>query len=269
MAPDGASTPPGLPETAPLDPPEEGRLHPYRRPVDAATLILIRRRNTGSGSDSPIGSTDVLLGCRAGSHAFMPNRYVFPGGRVDPCDGRVPVATPLPDAVAERLARSCSPARARALAVAAIRETYEETGLIIGQPMQDAPPRRIPEGWHGFLDRGLAPALDGLDYIARAVTPPGRARRFNARFFLAEETIIRGGRIKGNGELGDIRWIGLDKAIDLPLPTITRRILLEVRLRLERPRSRSGNPAGTRESPPRVTIPVFKTVRGLHTRLEE
>jgi len=60
--------------------------YPYLRPRDAATLILVRQRGK---------IPEVLLGCRDAKHAFMPNRYVFPGGRVDPADARVPVATPL------------------------------------------------------------------------------------------------------------------------------------------------------------------------------
>lgn len=233
-----------------VDPTHEGEKHPYTKPRDAATLIIVRQ-----GRKAP----EILLGCRAAAHAFMPNRYVFPGGRVDPADRLVPFATPLRGDVADRLARACSPGRGRALAVAAIRETFEETGLIIGKPVKGASPEGVDKHWRGFLDAGMAPALDALDYIARAVTPPGRPRRFNARFFMAEEAAITGGEIKSNGELGDIRWVRLDEAQQLPVPTITRLILGEVARLLKDPPGRS---KGRR-------IPLFKTVYGKHLLMEE
>ena len=147
------------------------------RPRDAATLILVRQRGK---------IPEVLLGCRDAKHAFMPNRYVFPGGRVDPADAHVPVATPLDRFVDERLRKAATAQRARALAVAAVRETFEETGLMLAKPFKGgAPEEDFGEHWQGFLDKGMGPALDCLDLIARAVTLPGRPRRFNARFFMA------------------------------------------------------------------------------------
>jgi len=228
----------------------EGEHHPYYRPRDAATLILVRQ--TGP-------APEVLLGCRHGKTAFMPNRYVFPGGRVDAADTRVPFAADLREDVAERLERACTIARGRALAIAAIRETFEETGLIIGKPWQPKKSATIAEHWHGFLDSGMAPALDSLDYIARAVTPPGRPRRFNARFFMADASVIAGGDIKSNGELGDIRWVRLDEAQQLPIPTITQLVLGEVARLLKEP------PTQSRDR----RIPLFKTVHGKHLLMEE
>src|SRR5258708_7886916 len=90
---------------------------PVVRPRDAATLILIRR----DGS-----APQVLMGRRHGGHDFMPDKWVFPGGRIDRSDFRAPHATPLRRDVAARLEKTTSPSRARALAMAAVRETFEE-----------------------------------------------------------------------------------------------------------------------------------------------
>lgn len=200
---------------------------PVMRPRDAATLILIRRS---------AGRPEVLMGKRHAGHTFMPNRYVFPGGRVDASDHRIPIASDLKPAVLASLTRRASPARARALAIAAVRETYEETGLLIGRPTADAV-RLKGAAWEDFRARGLAPALDVFDYVFRAVTPPGRTRRFNARFFLAEPGVALHGTLGGNGELGDLAWLSLEAALALPVPDITRRVLSEVRLLLAEPPS--------------------------------
>ena len=211
------------------------------RPRDAATVILIRR-----GGAVP----EVLLGQRHGGHAFMPNRYVFPGGRVDANDHRVPGATPLRPDVRERLERAATPARAHALAVAAIRETYEETGLMIGAPLAaGAVARREP--WTRFAAQGLGPALGALDYLYRAVTPPGRPRRFNARFFLAAANDARG-VLASDGELIDLRWVGLDDALALPLPSVTQCVLKLV----------TGHLADPAPQVARRPVPRFRTVHG-------
>jgi 8-oxo-dGTP pyrophosphatase MutT (NUDIX family) len=234
----------------PVDKSYEGQKYPYLRPRDAATLILVRQRG-----EVP----EVLLGCRDARHAFMPNRYVFPGGRVDRADAHVPVATALDPFVEERLLKAATPNRARALGVAAVRETFEETGLMLAKPLaRGASAADCGEHWHGFLDRGLGPALDCLDLIARAVTPPGRPRRFNARFFMARAEDATG-EIRHSSELGDIRWVRLDEARELPLPTITGLILGEVGRLLKEPPDRRTQ----------RRIPLFKTVHRRHLMLEE
>src|SRR5438270_8542062 len=103
-----------------------GTLFPTIRPKDAATLILIDR----SGR-----APKVLLGKRHERHSFMPGKFVFPGGGIDPSDKGMAVARPLDPHAQERLLQRFhhgSPGRARALALAAIRETFEETGLVLG-----------------------------------------------------------------------------------------------------------------------------------------
>lgn len=181
------------------------------RPKDAATVILVR------------DLTHVLVGERSAGHAFMPNRYVFPGGGVDATDWRVPAATELTSRTSERLERDCTPPRARALGIAAIRETFEETGLRLAATSRAAE-RLISDFWNPFRIAGVAPALDILHYFARAVTPPGRPRRFDARFFLVDAADAAGD-IVGNGELLDLHWVTFRELEQLPLPDITKKIV--------------------------------------------
>lgn len=223
-----------------------------QRPRDAATLVLIR-----PGKTEP----EVLMGLRHRSHAFMPNQYVFPGGRVDPGDARIVPATPLRQDVATRLCRSCSPARARALAIAAVRETYEETGLMIGQPSPGGVSGGLRAPWTAFAAEGLGPALGGLDYVLRAVTPPQRTRRFNARFFVADATEARGD-ICGNGELEDIRWVSVSHALELRIPAITETVLRLVAQRAADPRL-----DGTAD--PERPVPLYRLRYGRYEFIEE
>jgi 8-oxo-dGTP pyrophosphatase MutT (NUDIX family) len=202
---------------------EEVPPKPAARPRDAATLILYRQGRS---------RTEILMGERHGGHSFMPNRYVFPGGRVDPHDWRVRAAAELRRPVAERLANAATAARARALAAAAIRETFEETGLLVARP-DPVPGTPVPENWREFFATGYAPALDVLDYVLRAVTPPFRPKRFNARFFVADAAHAEG-TIKGSGELLDLRWIPVEEALRLELPRITAIVLEQIATLIDR-----------------------------------
>jgi 8-oxo-dGTP pyrophosphatase MutT (NUDIX family) len=191
---------------------------------DAATLILIRRDGAGPR---------VLMGRRHGGHDFMPDKWVFPGGRIDRADFRAPFAGELRPPVAARLERTAPPARARALALAAIRETFEEAGLLLARP---APARAAAGPWRDFLAQGALPDLAALDFVARAVTPPRLPKRFDARFFLAEADRLLSLERQGDcGELDEIVWVDLDEALALDLPTVTRFVLREVPLRLADP----------------------------------
>jgi 8-oxo-dGTP pyrophosphatase MutT (NUDIX family) len=222
---------------------------PAARPRDAATLIIWRRPN---------GVVEVLMGARHQAHKFMPERYVFPGGRVDRHDSRVRVAAGLAPHVAGQLGRKLSEARAKAMAVAAVRETFEETGLVIGGP-DPAPDRPAPSGWEEFFATGWAPALDRIEYIARAVTPPVRPVRFNARFFMIEARHVSGD-LSGSGELDDLRWFPLEEAQRLELPNITRRVLRHIGELIENPPPRSAD----------VAIPCFEYIgAGQHRRHDE
>jgi 8-oxo-dGTP pyrophosphatase MutT (NUDIX family) len=194
------------------------------RPRHAATLILVRR-------DAP--EPRVLMGRRHGGHSFMPDKWVFPGGRVDRADYTAPAASELRPAVRANLEKIAPPALARALALAAIRETFEEAGLLLGRPGRA---KSRSAAWSDFLKQGHLPDLDALDFIARAVTPPYRPKRFDARFFTADaERLTAMDRIQGSGELDEIAWVAIDDALGLDLPNITSFILKELRLRLADP----------------------------------
>jgi 8-oxo-dGTP pyrophosphatase MutT (NUDIX family) len=201
---------------------------PYVRPKDAATLILVDR----SGS-----VPKVLLGKRHARHKFMPGRYVFPGGRVDPVDRRMPVVRPLdPEAQAQLMKRLQRPsaAKAQAFALAAIRETFEETGLLLGT-RGDAVERVPPGPWTAFAQAQVLPDLASLRFIGRAITPPGRPRRFDARFFTVDADAIAH-RIEGvtgpNAELTELVWMSLTEAKELDMPAVTCVMLEELDARI-------------------------------------
>ncbi len=194
------------------------------RPRDAATLIIIRR---------DAAKPRVLMGRRHGGHDFMPDKWVFPGGRIDRSDFSAPSGAELRPQVAARLEKTAPQRRARALALTAVRETFEEAGLLLAQP---APSRPGAGPWREFLQIGAAADLAALDFIARAITPPYRPKRFDARFFMADaERLLSLERRPDCGELDEIAWVDLDEAMALDLPNITRFVLQELVLRLEDP----------------------------------
>jgi len=188
------------------------------KPRDAATLIVVDRSSDAAAEREP----RILMGHRSGRHVFMPNTFVFPGGRLDEDDAKAPVASDLREPVVERLLRTASRRKAKALACTAIRETFEETGLMVGAPYQgDYDPEKVPADWLPVLETGLAPRLDCLDYVARAVTPPNNVRRFNARFFIVDRRNTYG-ELGGSGELVDLQWIPIADAlamVNTPAPT--------------------------------------------------
>jgi 8-oxo-dGTP pyrophosphatase MutT (NUDIX family) len=199
------------------------------RPVDAATLILM---------DTSAGMPRILMGKRNQKLKFMPGKYVFPGGRVDAADRAMVAMGALSPRMEMRLmakATRMTAQRCRALAMAAIRETFEETGLMVGTS-EFGRPERSPEGvWREFADQGLHPTPDALIFVARAITPPKRPRRFDTRFFVAERGAVGGELARDIGpeaELTELAWVSLDDAVRLDLPTITQVIIEELRERI-------------------------------------
>ncbi|MBR0713356.1 NUDIX hydrolase [Bradyrhizobium liaoningense] len=211
---------------------KEADHHPYFRPRDAATLILVDR----SG-----GVPKVLVGKRHDKVVFMPGKFVFPGGRVDKADYRVPVAAPITPELQANLFKG-SPkteaSRAKSLAIAAIREACEETGLCLGRKAQDKTEGKVPklEGpWAPFADAGLLPDPSGLFLIARAITPPGRVKRFDTRFFTADASAITHrveGVVHADAELVELVWVELGSKPLADLHPMTRNVLNELDKRL-------------------------------------
>lgn len=202
-------------------------------PKDAATLILV---------DRSTATPKILMGRRHAAHAFLPGKYVFPGGRLDPGDARMASASELSpdtlDRLTLRMRTPASPARARGLALAAVRETFEETGFILGKPGTQARP--APPNWQEFAATGHLPDLVGLTFFARAITPPGRTRRFDTRFFLADAADIANPgspTLHADGELLESAWATLPEAMALDLASITKDILTRLQATLNAPKA--------------------------------
>ncbi|MFP7674312.1 NUDIX hydrolase [Marivita sp. S0852] len=194
---------------------------------DASTVIVLRDRAS---------NPHVLMGQRGAKAAFMPNKFVFPGGAVDPEDAMVPFAQPLTPLCANRLADDAPANCAPALAAAAIRELWEETGQILGRSGTWPDP---PENWRAFASMGHLPFAAPMQFVFRAITPPGRPRRFDARFFLLDADDLATDPddfSAASDELAHLQWIALDKVRSFDLPFITEVVLAEVAARAADPR---------------------------------
>jgi 8-oxo-dGTP pyrophosphatase MutT (NUDIX family) len=208
---------------------KEDNSHPYFRPRDAATLILIDRNGP---------KPKVLVGRRHDKVVFMPGKFVFPGGRVDKSDNRIPVAAPIPAALEANLMRGrpkTEPSRARALAIAAIREACEETGLCLGRRDDSGRTAKLDGVWKPFADAGLLPDPSGLFLIARAITPPGRVRRFDTRFFSAEASAINHripDVVHADAELVELVWVEIGSEPLAAAHNMTKAVLRELDKRL-------------------------------------
>jgi 8-oxo-dGTP pyrophosphatase MutT (NUDIX family) len=200
---------------------------PGVRIKDAATMLVIDR----SGA-----VPKVLLGRRHHGHKFMPGKFVFPGGRVELDDRRMSAATALDPRVEARLMREVrypSPQKARGFPLAAIREVFEETGLVLG--VRRSEPVRTPnEGWADFAKHGVQPDLAAVHFIARAITPPGRPRRFDTRFFAVDADAIAAhvdGVVTADTELVELVWLPIEETMQLDMPGITMAVLEELKIR--------------------------------------
>jgi 8-oxo-dGTP pyrophosphatase MutT (NUDIX family) len=226
---------------------------PNVTPKDAATLILIDRTRK---------TPKLLMGRRHEGHKFMPGKYVFPGGRIEAWDRRMVAAGALDPKVEERLmARVQRPtaSRARALALAAIRETFEETGLLLGTAEHGSPDIAIEGPWGAFAQHGVYPELEPLQFVARAITPPGRSKRFDTRFFAVDASAIAAkveGVVGPESELVELCWIEPKNALKLDVAPITGVIIEELIARI------AGKMA------PWLPVPLYYEIRGRFRREE-
>ncbi len=187
---------------------------------NAATVLVVRRRASGP---------EILMGQRGNAAVFMPSKYVFPGGAVDKGDASVPLARPLSALCRNRLEELSTPGLSSALAACAVRELFEETGLMLGAPSPW--PGEVPPDWRAFAEAGYQPDAESLTFMFRAITPPGRPRRFDARFFLTDAECIAGDSedfSRASDELSHLHWVPIAEARRLDLPFITEVVLAEV-----------------------------------------
>lgn len=183
-------------------------------PRDAASLVLVR--------DSA-GSPEVLVGRRPLAARFMPGVYVFPGGAVDDTDFVIESEHSLAEDVEARLRRQAAAPLARALPWTAVRETWEETGLLLGAAGAVTGEPGCP-AVKAFADAGLAPDLGALDYLMRAVTPPYVPIRFNTRFFIADGAAAQG-PLQPCPELEDVGWRPIAEVLELRIVNVTEIVL--------------------------------------------
>lgn len=197
---------------------------PNLKPRNSATLILIDRAEK---------VPKVLLGRRHLRHRFMPGKFVFPGGRIEAADRLMATAAPLHERDTARLmqrVRRPSAAKAAAFALAAVRETYEETGLMLGV-RADAPIKGPPGAWEAFAKAGILPDLSKIHFIARAITPPKRPLRFDSRFFAADVGAVVHrveGMVGPEAEFVELIWLPINEARNLDMPGITAVVLEEL-----------------------------------------
>lgn len=207
--------------------------------LDAASILLV---------DKAQGAPRVLMGLRQASNVFLPSKWVFPGGRLEAGDGKALCTGTLDPGDAYALRQRLLPARdaqtlPQALAYAAVRELLEETGHALAERHYGLPPREPLDepawtAWRGEL----RPSIEPLTFIARAITPPGRTRRYDTRFFIAPREHAMENAAAADGEFADLNWFTIADAQALDLPIITRRILTDLEEMLKGRENRAGVP---------------------------
>jgi 8-oxo-dGTP pyrophosphatase MutT (NUDIX family) len=177
---------------------------PVVRPRDAASLILLR----GSGRE-----LELLAGRRPLSVRFMPGVYVFPG---DAEDNRAwPAET----------GSASLPPRLQRCARAALRETWEEVGVMLGRPGAPAPLNGSAAA-NAYAARGVSADFGLLTYVGRAITPSTVFRRFNTRFFVADGEHVVGEPVASD-ELEDVAWHPIGRRELAPFRDVSRFMLAQ------------------------------------------
>ncbi|TNJ41831.1 NUDIX hydrolase [Phaeobacter sp. B1627] len=202
---------------------------------DAATVIAVRDRDSCDPR--------VLMGQRGAQAAFMPNKFVFPGGAMDAGDLDIALHADIAQPCRDRLRAEGGDRIWQALCIAAVRELWEETGLILGRPGHW--PGTVPADWQSYAAAGHVPDASALTFVFRALTPPGRPRRFDARFFLLEAESLVGDLddfSRASDELSHLQWVPLSQVRRFDLPFITEVVLAEVSATLRSGKSPESTP---------------------------
>jgi len=196
----------------------------------AATVIVVRNKHK---------NPSVLMGQRGVNAAFMPSKFVFPGGAVDDQDLSIDIKKSINEVCKKRLLKENENGSWSGLVAAAIRELFEETGQIIGVEEEWS---EVPSNWEEFAKTGYVPDASNMSFVFRAITPPGRPRRFDARFFLIQAEELRTNLddfSMASDELSHLQWIPLRDTKNFDLPFITQVVLAEITGNL----TKSGPPA--------------------------
>jgi len=221
------------------DPADHKRVGRAVRPKLSSTLILLRKTND---------EVQLLMGRRSMSHRFMPGKFVFPGGRVDRSDSMAPIASSICPKMLQQMQPYLTAKRAQAAATAAIRETYEETGLKLAKPIHGQ--NSCHKNFNAFVGNGLGLDLASLSLLARAITPPYHPKRFDTWFFTANaDNLIDDPTDLASGELEQLQWVSMAQAMELDIPMITRAVLIDLT-----------------EQPTSMKIPFYFSRRGKHIR---
>ncbi len=184
------------------------------RPRLASTIVLY------SGTRE---NPKILMGQRSARNDFMPSVYVFPGGRVDRADSYAPFAGDL-NARTERILEAAYKARkARACVQAAIRETWEETGLMLGKNKPWSK-NTGHKSWQAFKQSNIQPYLSSIEVFGRAVTPPHRHKRYDTWFFI--QKFVGDTQLVGDsGELSNVGWYDWQEISTLKMQRATTMML--------------------------------------------
>jgi len=215
-----------MPKLTTVEAEKRAALKRAARPRLASTIVLY----TGTRQNPKI-----LMGQRSSRNDFMPSVYVFPGGRVDRSDSFAPFDGDLSARTERVLETAYGPRKARACVLAAIRETWEETGLMFGRPAKWSKNVNDPS-WDAFRQADILPDLSDIEVFGRAITPPHRHKRYDTWFFIHKF----GGDISSiadSGELSNVGWYSWNEIETLKMQRATTMMLAVVKdyLRSDRP----------------------------------
>ncbi len=189
-------------------------------PKDASSLIILKKSKK---------SIEVLMGRRPKTSRFMPGIYVFPGGGLEKIDYSIKTTNVLHDSISKEKLKARSSSHTKALVMASIRETAEETGLMLASKgkIKIKKEKILNNGWLNFYKNNYEPAIDKILYLGRAITPSTLKIRFHARFFLSEEKYFKGS-LTSTSELEELSWVPLEDTKKLQCADVTEFMISEL-----------------------------------------